>query len=401
MRFWIYSLSLVSLLQAQGLDENILSKTKAQELYYSKEKVDAESSKLRDSWLNPIMMSYSGSFKDQFGFSQESYGASVSIDQPIFKSGGIYFAIKYANATAHFNSLGIAIEKNAIISQTFSLIMQLKKLDLSLKQAQLLEADAQDELAYNIEQLSVGEIDTAQLSSSEIALNESTMRRIDLENQRRDLNYQLQIFSEVDYKTVALPRLKLVEKEDFFKHHMELKQLGAKQTRDRYFKNITISKYLPSVSATASYNYSRSVDQAFSENFAIGDVESSYSSYGFRVSMPLFDVNTFRDIQSAKVDYLKSNVQFDAKKIELSRFYVNQIAKVKGIDTKITLSQKNEKLYTKVLTLIKDGYAVGDQSKLILDKTQHMLSIKHMDVEMIRLDKQIELLKLYEKLHDL
>lgn len=388
-------------LHAQTLDEAVLSSLKSQEFEYAQEKVEAENSKLRDSWLNPITFNYSGSFRNQFGYDQQSYSAGVSIDQPIFKSGGIYFAIKYANASAHFSNMGIAMEKNGIIAQTFSLIMQLRKVDLNIEKIALQQQDAQALWAHNLEQLAVGEIDSAKVAEQEIVLNDLHMALIDLENQKRELLHQLKIFSDVDYATVTLPKLALVEESDFLSHHFELEQLQAKQERDRYFKNVTMTKYLPTLSATASYNYINNINQVISRTFVIDQIEANFGSYGFRLTMPLLDINTFVDIQSAKVDYLKSGVELRLKKEELARFYRLEVDKIKSLEKKSTLAQKNYALYKNVFALIADGYKVGDRSLLEYDRSKNSLEQRAKEMHIIELDKQIELLKLYEKLHDL
>jgi len=77
---------------------NYLSEPKSLLLQYSDEINSLNSSILQKSWISPIMIEYS---KSRVSNSQNRDGKSrvwsVSIDQPIFKSGGIYGAIMYAN----------------------------------------------------------------------------------------------------------------------------------------------------------------------------------------------------------------------------------------------------------------------------------------------------------------
>ena len=84
----------------------------------------------------------------------------------------------------------------------------------------------------------------------------------------------------------------------------------SKTQKDMYAKDATIAKYLPQVSLTAGYNWSKTDSQ-----FAFGSSEKDYYDYGFKVSMPI-NINTFRDIESSRVDFLKSKVVDEDKLIE-------------------------------------------------------------------------------------
>ena len=396
MRYVLFSLFFV-FASANELPEGLLSDSKAKELRYEDEKVDVESSILRDSWLNPITGSYSGSFKEQFGQEQESYTTQIGIDQPIFKSGGIYFAIKYANATAHYNKLGIQMKTKTIIKETMALMLNLRKIDVEIHKLRLLYKDATETFEYNKQQLSAGEVDQATVNINEITKNSLNMNLLDLENQRDGLLHQLFIFSDADYKTIKLPKLTLVEKENFLKHNMVLQQSLAKNSQNEYFKKVTISNYLPTVSAQVSYVLSKNVNQAFSETFVLNN-ETEYLNYGFRISMPIFDVNILRNIESAKVDHLKAAVEVTAKQKEMGHFYKMVVAKVKRINQKISIAKDNLLLYDKVLLNTKVSFEAGDRSSIDLSKSRNELVTRRLDIQVYEFDKQLELLSLYEKM---
>lgn len=399
LHVWL-SLLLLSCLQAEHFDEQLLSKEQKKSFYYDLSKNDAQSRKLRDSWLNPITASFSGTYKEQYGYAQESYNGSVRIDQPIFKSGGIYFGIKYANATALYNTLNIQSAKRRMIKDALSLMYELRKMDLNIKTLQLQYEDAKALYEYNMQQFLAGEMDRSQVNLNEINQNSLNISLLDLYNQKEALLYKLSLISDANYLELKLPHFSFVEKKRYLEHNIELRQLKAKYEQERYFKNMTISKYLPSVFATASYNYNKSVNQAFSENLLVGDTESQFFQYGFRISMPLFDINMLRDIQSAKVDYLKSSVTLSQKQKSHARFYEMTKAKIKRIDEKSALAKKNLALYKEVLAHTKASFESGDKSVLELNRAKHQSQIKALEIEKYYYEKQIELLNLYEKLYE-
>lgn len=401
MRFVLYSFVVFFALEASTLSDAILAPAKSQELDLDLQKVDAEASIERDSWLNPIMASYSVSLKKQFGIQQENYNTTVGIDQPIFKSGGIYFAIKYANAKAYYNRLGIKLKKNGVIKQTVEAVMKLQQLDLSVKQAELEVVDARSELDFLQEQISVGEVDTATLDKAMINLNLTEMKLIDLANQKRDLHYQFSILSDKEYEDIVLPKLTIVDEKAFLSHNINMKQSQIKSRENAYWHKVVRSNYLPAVNVQLQYNASEGKNQTFSETFPAYDVQTSFTSYGFTASMPLFDINMLRSVESARVDYLKSKLLMDQVSKDEKRFYAMKLAKVRALELKKTLSLKNYRLYEKIYKSEQNSYASGDSNALDLQKSKHQWEIKAMEIKKVYLDQQIELLAMYEKLNDI
>lgn len=401
MRFVLYSLSLVSLLTAQTLTDAILAPNKQTDLSLDRQKVDAEASIERDSWLNPIMGSYSASYKRQFGVDQENYKATVGIDQPIFKSGGIYFAIRYANAKAHFNRLGITLKRNGVIKQTIETAMKLRQLDLSIAQTKLEIEDETSNVAFLQEQIAVGEIDSASYEQALVALNGVKIKSIDLQNTKHDLKYQFSILSDKAYADIQLPKLHIIDEEAYLLHNVSIKQSVAKTQETRYWKNTIISSYLPTVNVQANYNYSESVNQRFSDNFDPFDAKDSYSSFGFSVSMPLLDINMLKSVESAKVDYLKSKINIDQVKQDEKRFYTSKLAKVRALEEKKRLCLDTFNLYEKIYISALNSFDAGDSNSLDLQRSKHQWEIKEMEIKKVYLDQQMELLALYEKMHDI
>ena len=401
MRLALCSFLLVSVVGASTLSDTILAPNKSKEFDLDLQKVDAEASIERDSWLNPIMASYTASFKTQFGVEQENYNAIIGIDQPVFKSGGIYFAIKYAKAKAYYNRLGVKLKKNGVIKQTIETVMKLQQLDLNLNQMSLEVLDAQGEVEFLQEQLEVGEVDSATLNMAMASVNIALMKKIDFANQKRDLEYQFSIVSDKKYEEIVLPKLNMLDKEAFLSHNINMKQSRMKSRENSYWHKVVRSTYLPEISLQYQYNYSEGINQTFSETFIPYDVKNSYTSYGFKASMPLFDVNMLKTVQSAKVDALKSKIQIDQIAEDEKLFFKMKISKVRALQEKKELSVKNYELYKKIYKSQENSFSSGDSNALDLQKSKHQWEIKAMEIKKIYLDEQIELLSMYEKLNDI
>ncbi len=61
--------------------EDYISETKKEQFRYDYQKNDAESSKLRDSWIAPLNLNYSYSKSNPYGDEQTGENASIKIDQ--------------------------------------------------------------------------------------------------------------------------------------------------------------------------------------------------------------------------------------------------------------------------------------------------------------------------------
>ena len=98
---------LIGIVSTLSANENYLSQTKEDILKYSYDKASEDSNKLKNDWINPITYKYIYSDTETYDTSK-SY---ISISQPIFKSGGIYYAIKYAKSVQKQTNRGIDLQK--------------------------------------------------------------------------------------------------------------------------------------------------------------------------------------------------------------------------------------------------------------------------------------------------
>ena len=106
-RLVLCNLLLSSALFSDSLDK-YLSELKNKEFAYDYEESLFEKNKLRDSWIQPLQLQYSISksnpYNEQGSNIQTSQRAAIVMDQPIFKSGGIYYGIKFAQASYKYNN---------------------------------------------------------------------------------------------------------------------------------------------------------------------------------------------------------------------------------------------------------------------------------------------------------
>jgi len=391
-----YNLSLVANEQNADLDTYI-SDSKKQQFNYDYEKNEAESSKLRDSWIAPIQLDYSYSRSKPYTKEQSNENAAIKMSQPIFKSGGIYYGIKYATASKLYSDYSIDVAKRKMIKDAISILMQIKQTSLKEQKQDLQIKNSEINLLQKKEQYLSGQLDSGFLDNAIIQRNIVIQALYDIQTAKEKLITQFQTLSDLDYKSVSIPHLEFITNEAFVKNNIVLKQSRAEIQKSKYLQNVTIVKYLPSVDFTAGYNWSKSAGQGFvtNGNFIDTSNELSYYDYGVRATMPL-DINTFRDIESSRVDYLKSIVVAQDKKRELSALFEQVMHNIENYDKKINLSNENRDLYTKLLKDTEELFSVGYKTEYDVDTLKNSLEIQNIDSKIYNIDKQLALLNLYE-----
>ncbi len=395
--FLICNIGFANVAQPADSLEHYLSELKQKEFVYDYQKSEAQSSMLRDSWIQPIIMRYSYKKSNPYDSTQTVQNAAIVLDQPIFQSGGIYFAIKYAHASRIYANYSIDVAKRKLIKDAVSLLMQIKKSGISISKHHLQVANAKINLDQKQELYMNGQLDSGFLDNAVIELNALKQALYDLETSKERLVSSFNSISDLDYKNATIPHLKLVREEDFLTQSIDIKRIQSENEKNRYFKNMTIAKYLPKLSVTAGYSWDSLRNPSFAGTAMPSPPNTSYYNYGFKVSMPL-NINFNRDIESVKVEYFKSLVVLEDTKRSLIALYSQVDQNLRNYDKKIALANENSKLYEKLhvdtISLFKAGYKTEYDVELL----KNSLKIQDLDGEMFEIDKQLELLNLYEKM---
>ena len=374
--------------------ESYISSTKKEQFSYDYEKNDADSSKLRDSWIAPIKLQYVYSKSKPYEAVQVTKNSSITIDQPIFSSGGIYYGIKYAQASLVYANYSVEVAKRKLIKDAISTLMQIKKVDLNIQKQKLLIKNAEINLELKKDAYLSGQLDSGFLDRAIIDKNGFIEMLYDIQTSKERLISHFKTISDIDYKTAFIPYFKLLTEDEFLEKNLVLKMAKSKIEKDDYNQNITIAKYLPRVNFTAGYNWSKSENQQFGNGIAFSQ-DINYYNYGFRVTMPI-DINTFRDIQSSKVNYLKSKTDIKDKQKTLASLYEQVFQNIANLSKKEKLSMQNQTLYKKLLEDTKELYKAGYKTEYDVQTLNNSLKIQDINVKVLEIDKQLELLNLYE-----
>jgi outer membrane protein TolC len=395
-KLWhLYSLLVISTGWGAGPTiSNYLSEEKNLIFDYESRINSLRSSMLRKSWINPINISYTLNYAE--GSISGDYDEKlfrIGIDQPIFKSGGIYYAIRYANASEKANLGTIALEKKKMMADALSILYSIEKVRLQKRQLRLLIENDSIDIRRKEEQYEAGLIDSSFLDQAIIQRNRDRTSLLALELNEEKLRESFRLLSDENPDGLELPTLELIEKRDYIASNLELENSRYNLLKDSYDSKMRWAKYLPTLSLYASYN-----DQE--HDFAnMKRYRDDFTNFGVRISMPL-SVNSPEDIEEGKVNYLKSAVKLQDDRKRVENEYDMLMKTLKLIDEKIALANSDAKLYRRLLRSTRERIEAGSKTKLDAEVLENSLKMAEIDAQVYRIEKQIQLLKLYEKVRD-
>jgi outer membrane protein TolC len=362
-------------------------------LDYEFQSNDAQSDMLQNSWINPIMIQYSRDYSKQFTDQTVETGSfTVGIDQPIFRSGGIYYAIKYAQAVRGANNAAIQLQRRETIGQAVQLLFEMKKMKLQKQKQKLLIKNDSIDIRLKRESYEAGLIDSSFLDQAILKRSQDETQLLEMETSLVGMEQSFSLLSDKDPSTLKLPKLKLIPAEKYKGSNLELARDRLRATEKKYNAKMTWAKYLPTVSVQGRYT-DADLNPFFSN--ARG-VEEQYFSYGFSISMPI-DFNMFSDIEASKVDHLKAQTEVIERKHAIDSEYKMIRSKLRIIDNKIKLAKKDEQLYKRLYRTTKNLERAGEKTSFDTAMMHNSLKIRKLDQKIYYLDKQIELIGLYTK----
>jgi outer membrane protein TolC len=302
--FVLCSLCCSSLLYADELG-SILSDNKELLFDYQLQSNELESDKLSNSWMNPVRLQYSKNYTTQFGDNTINTGSySVMVDQPIFRSGGIYYGIKYAQAFRDANTAEIQLQKRTMIGDAISILFNLKKTKLEQEKMKLQIKNDIIDILQKRESYDAGLLDSSFLDQAILKKSQNETALLEMELNLMELRQRFSLLSDKDPNGLRLPVLKLMSKTKYKESNLELKRDRLRAQQSDYNEKVTWAKYLPAVSLQGQYT-DGDINPLFDRPGSL--LQERYYNYGFTVSMPIY-INSFSDIEAAKVEKLKTAV---------------------------------------------------------------------------------------------
>lgn len=372
-------------------NSSLLSTLKQQKLDLDQQKNELESDNLKYDWVSQIIGAYSYTNSDQFGSTKETKLFSLKYDQPIFKSGGIYYGILYSGANREFLRLAVKLNRQELIKNIIATLLEIKKLDLQIQKQNILIANASIDITRKKEQYESGFLDSSFLDNAILSKNNAEKALIDMQANRYSLLMKFGSLSDADYQSLTPPVFSMVQKDTFLDKSLLLLQQDVGTKKAELLKKMTIANYLPTLSFFAGYYDS-------TEEFKNINSDSNYRNFGLRISMPLMDVNRGRTIEVKQIDYLKSKLELADSTREQENLYADYVARIDFLRQKVALSQKDAALYDSLLSSTRESFSAGEKTIYDVQTIENSGKTMLLDKAIYELDIQSALLELYAKM---
>jgi outer membrane protein TolC len=374
--------------QTEAFDEKILSDKRLKNFDLSQEQIKEDSSKLRKDWINPITYQYT----NNLGEDDKTQKSMISINQPIFQSGGIYQAIKYADNSYKYADLDLAQQKKELIKEALNYLYNIEKANLNIQKAKYTLENAKIDVNRKKEQVLNGFLDASFLDDALLTLNTTKNNLVDLKYQKQELINNFNNISSSDYTNFELPTFTIFSEKEFLENNINLKKIEADVDKKNNYSYMTMAKYLPSVNAY--YTYSKYHDTDNNTKYS----KENDQTFGLTVTVP-FDSRTYNDVQSKRIDYLKSKLNLENSLNDEKTFFKSKLQKISMIEERLQITKDDLEVYNSILKIINEEKEAQLKTQSDLDTLQNSQKIKSLDLKIYEIDKQLELLEMYVKLY--
>ena len=375
---------------------DILSENREVLLDNQQEQSHVVTDKLENSWINPIRLQYSKSYSSQFSSTVGTGQFLISVDQPIFKSGGIWAGLKYAKAQGYANSIDIELQRRELISQALTTLYNLKKAHLQIEKLKYTIKNDTLDMQIQKESYDAGLTNRTLYDQSLLKHNRDITSKLDIELNIAKLENQFSLLSDSDPYKIKIPIFTMIDENRYNSGQLELQRERSRIEEKKQYNYMTWTKYLPEVALTGRY-----VNEDLNPLFAQpgSSLNREYYNYGFKVSIPL-NINMMKDVEISKIDYMNAKLSLEDKKIEIANRFKLIKERLAIIDKKIALSKEDEEHYASMYVVALDLEKAGDATSFDTEIVTNTIQVRKIDQDIYKLDAQLELLGLYTKVAD-
>jgi len=363
-------------------ESSYLSNTQKEILDTSKKSAKENAQKNKKVWLNDAGINVSTSYNNE---DIRTDDININWDQSIFEFGGIGYKIEYAKVKESYDILDVDIEEKSLLSSLFEIIIDIKITDLEIEQIKLNIKNKEITIAIKKDSYSAGDADISELNDAIIDKNALQDMLVVLKAKRKRYINSLNELTDVDYTKIELPKISMIEKDDYINKSTTLKQLELDIEAKNYTAKIIDTDYLPSLKMNLKYGHNE-IEKTFNDG--------EYYKYGVSLSMPLsFSANNTKQI--AKLDYLKAKQALAQNKKSVEVKYQNSLINIQSYKEKQKIAIEDIELYASLLELCESEYKVGYRPLEDVLTLKNTKSARELDIEINELNIQKELLGLY------
>jgi len=375
----------ISLIASLSL-ASVLSDTKDEIFNKETNKATQDSNALKNSWISPALISATLKKSVTNKITTNTKSLNFTWNQDIFRSGGIFYAIKYAKYLGIYNLDLIKQQKLNLIKQVFSLKAQILRDKLLLTQNMLQLANIEINVKVTKDNYLAGTADISDLNNILVQRDTKKMALLSIKQSIQTEESELAKLTNKDFKVDKIP---LITKDEYIKQNISIKVLKSKSKSNYEKSKTTTASYLPKVTANLSASHNDHVSELTTQTY-----NDKPWSVGVTLSMPL-DINYKANIQSSKINYLKSQIDIADKKNELSQNYKEVIENIKILKEKIEVAKQIEKSYKTLFNVVKSQYKAGLKTSYDVESLKNSVRIEKLEIKIQNYNILIQKINLY------
>lgn len=369
---------------------SLLSPQKKTLLKHQQEIYESEHQKLRYNWISPLNLNaiYDYDKSAQGGYHSDTETLSASVSQDIFRSGGITYQIKYADAKKQSETIRLQKDIALYNQQLFIALLNYQKNSVLCDQSLKRLENKEIEVFIKRQLYEAGKVDITELNNALMGKSVEQKSVASLKYSLAEQRYEIAKLSDINPENFPLPRFDLVGKEQFVEHQFDVEYSRAQADTLKNLSGVTSSRYLPTLSLNGDVGYRRYDPQELS------GYSGNYYSAGVQLTLPL-TYNASATIQEAQATYLKENAAIADKKRELDAAYAQVIEKIESYRETIAITSENLILYNDLLRAIEAGVNAGTKTGYDLQTLKNTKAIEELEITINEINIQILLAQLH------
>lgn len=363
--------------------ENSLIRTNKQEIIkLQKQEIEENANRLRYEWISPL--SISSSYSKSSTQDDNVLDASINLNQDIFRSGGILYTIEYADVKNQSSLNSLSLEYTSLYKQLYTSLLDMKRLRLTLEQAEFSLKNADIEVYLKTQQYKAGDVDITELNRALREKNSALKSKLSAQQAIVEKEIAIKKLTHKDIDSIQVPKFHLISEDEYKERNYELlaSKLDSQLSASSYKR--TTSAYLPSLSVNGAYGYTDNPNINFKDD---------YYSMGLTFSMPL-DYNYFSTVQESKVVYLNKKLQVTESQIDIKALYDSSMSKINNYKENQDLTRENITLYTELIDITQKALSSGVKTGYDLETLQNTKEIDELELKISELNIQMELVEL-------
>lgn len=380
-------LLLIALYTTTLISSNInISKNRQNILDSQKKSIISSSDKLEKSWINPLIIGGNlQKTKSIFDIKSKNKELFISMNQDVFRSGGIFYAISYAKANKSNALLLLDKETSDLKYQIVLELLNKKELEYELKSSKFKLRNLEIEVFLKKDLYNSGSIDITLFNNAIIANNKQKRISLQLENEILKSKLRLSYLSGYEYEIFDLVSFKQISKDDFIKKNYNINLANSNSNILKYEEKLAKSSFLPKLNINAKLSKQT--------NNLVSNFKNIYS-YGVSISMPL-SFNTLNILDEARYQKLTQQLRTIDIKNEQKVVYEKDELSLSLLDKQSNLSQENIQLYKELISYTKAEVKAGTKTKYDLETLKNTKETFLLDIKINDIKKQKILSKLY------